>query len=314
MTDQTTDKNGHKNGSTEGETVTSNGAGFGGWLKKIFSSGGDATLRESLEDVIEHHDSGEEEFSDEEKSMLFNILDFGDARVETVMVPRADIKAVEETISIGDLMQVFKKADHSRLPVYGETLDDPKGMVHIKDLMGMIVKHSKRKTSIDSAVFDKPLNKTNIMRDLLYVPPSMHAVDLLVKMQATRLHMACVIDEYGGTDGLVTIEDLVEEIVGEIEDEHDSNSGPHIHEQKDGSFIADARLPIEELEALTGIDFLPEEEDEEVETLGGLVFSEEGRVPVRGELIKHKSGIVFEILQADPRRIKKLRIHRSSES
>lgn len=315
MSDQKSNMDNTENTSHElpAEQGTSSQGGFGSWLRKIFTTGGDTSLRESLEDVIEHHAPSDAEFSDEERSMLFNILDFGNARVETVMVPRADIKAVEDIITIGELMQVFKEAEHSRLPVYGESLDDPKGMVHIKDLMGLIVSHTNGAGRIDEAMFERPLGKANIMRDLLYVPPSMQAVELLLKMQTTRLHMAAVIDEYGGTDGLVTIEDLVEEIVGEIEDEHDSDSGPLIKLQKDGTYLADARASIEELEEILDVDFFPEERDEDIDTLGGLVFAEAGQVPVRGELIKHESGIVFEILQADPRRIKKLRIHDSSD-
>jgi len=221
------------------------------------------------------------------------------------------------------LMRVFHDAGHSRLPVFADTLDEPIGMVHIKDVMGWITavagkpvnrsaKNGKKQKpdslQLDKVNLTKPLTRMRLIRDVLFVPPSMPAVDLLVKMQATRIHMAIVVDEYGGTDGLVSIEDLVEEIVGEIEDEHDADDGPLIVEDGPDHYIADARALIDEIVSLKGLGPLSER-DEDIDTVGGLVFSTIGRVPVRGELIRHDSGLEFEVLEADPRRLRRLRIH-----
>ncbi len=299
-------------------------------VRTVLGGNGDTTLRESLEDVIEQHEVEGDSLSAEERSMLQNILAFGELRVEDVMVPRADIVAVEHIASIGDLIDIFRTAGHSRLPVYRDTLDDPIGMVHIKDVMGWIAAKGMRKTrakksakppqqparpastvpDLSKADLSTPLSDTRIRRDVLFVPPSMPAIDLLAKMQSTRIHMAVVVDEYGGTDGLASIEDLVEEIVGEIEDEHDADDTPMITDVE-GGYDADARLPIEDLEEILGFELGSEDDDEDFDTLGGLVFDMVGRVPVRGELIRHKTGIEFEVLQGDPRRLRKLRIHLS---
>jgi len=295
-------------------------------LRNSIGMAPDTSLRESLEDVIEQHETEAGNISPEERSMLLNILDFGELRVEDVMVPRADIIAIEDTAALEQIISVFQKAGHSRLPVYHETLDDPLGMVHIKDLFSWMAaagsarvkkngKNGNGKSvpenlpSIDLSRIDLtlPLGEISLKREVLYVPPSMPAADLLVKMQASHIHMAIVVDEYGGTDGLVSIEDLVEEIVGEIEDEHDTQDGPLIHPNNDGSYTADARVPIEDLEQLLGVD-LTNERDEDIDTLGGLVFSLAGRIPLRGELIAHECGLEFEVLEVDPRRIGKVRI------
>jgi len=294
----------------------------------------DTTLRESLEDVIEQHETDAGDITPEERSMLLNILDFGELRVDDVMVPRADIVAIEDTWPLAQIISVFQQAGHSRLPVYHETLDDPSGMVHIKDLFSWMavagsapvkkngkngkngngITASENPPAIDLSRIDLalPLAEISLTREILYVPPSMPAADLLVKMQASRIHMAIVVDEYGGTDGLVSIEDLVEEIVGEIEDEHDTQHGPFIHPNKDGSYTADARVPIEDLEKLLNVD-LSNEHEEDIDTLGGMVFALAGRVPVRGELIAHKCGLEFEVLEVDPRRIGKVRISRTKK-
>lgn len=299
-------------------------------FKALFGKNGDASLRESLGDVIDQHEGSRTEFSLRERSMLIRLLDFGELRVEDVMVPRADIDSVDENIAIGELLSIFATAGHSRLPVYRETLDDPLGMVHIKDLMHWMTKQgAAKKPARASSAKPKPakskpqasninlgnvdLNLTlaeiDVTRTVLFVPPSMSAGDLLVKMQTTRIHMAVVVDEYGGTDGLVSIEDLVEEIVGEIADEHDAEEGPMIEPESDEVYIADARTPIEELEELIGMPLVADVREEDADTLGGLVFSLVGRIPVRGELIRHETGIEFEILDADARRIRKLRVH-----
>jgi CBS domain containing-hemolysin-like protein len=251
--------------------------------------------------------------------MMLNLIKFADLRVDDVMVPRADIVAIEAGQSVRQLLDRFIEANHSRMPVYRESLDDLSGMIHIKDLVRWLNQKgskARRKRAKETAVSALSLNSTDlatevnalgITREVLFVPPSMPAGDLLIKMQSTHIHMAIVVDEYGGTDGLVSIEDLVEEIVGDISDEHDSDE-ELIVSNDDGSFTASARAGLEELETLLNVDFLPEERDEETDTLGGLIFSMFGRVPVRGELLRHASGVEFEILEADPRRVKRVKI------
>ncbi|MGE3529794.1 MAG: transporter associated domain-containing protein, partial [Methyloceanibacter sp.] len=201
----------------------------------------------------------------------------------------------------------------SRLPVYHETLDDPRGMIHIRDLMSWITTEAEAGgaaldlTKVDLA---RTVATVNITRELLYVPASMLVLDLLLKMQTTRIHLALVVDEYGGTDGLVSIEDLIEEVVGEIADEHDVEDGPRIKSDPKLGLVADARAPIEELEKVLGFSLVSDAEREDIDTLGGLAFSIAGRIPARGERVRHPSGVEFEVLEADRRRIKKLRIHR----
>jgi len=233
-------------------------------------------------------------------------------------VPRADIIAVEDTITIDALMRVFREAEHSRLPVYHETLDDPRGMIHIRDLMSWITSQAEIAGASDLMLGAVDLNRgvgtIGISRDLLFVPGSMSGLDLLLKMQTTRLHLALVVDEYGGTDGLVSIEDLVEEVVGEIDDEHDVAEEPMLIDDPKSGLIADARTPIEELQTHLNVTLITPEQEEDIDTLGGLVFSLAGRIPSRGELVKHPSGIEFEVLEADPRRITKLRVHRLQTS
>ena len=292
----------------------------------------DTGLRDVIEDALEKEETPDESFSPQERVMLLNLLRFGAVTVEDVMVPRADIVAVDEQASLGDLLCMFQEAGHSRIPVYHETLDDPRGMIHIKDLMSWITTRARERPPrtrkkaaggtrkragvqplrLSGLDLSKPVSSASIERDMLFVPPSMSVVELLLRMQTTRIHLALVVDEYGGTDGLVSIEDLVEEIVGEIEDEHDQNDGPLIRQDADGGLIADARTPIEDLEKRLGLTLVSPERDEHIDTLSGLVFTLAGRVPLRGELVRHDSGIEFEVLEADPRRIKKLRVHRAS--
>ncbi|MDP2619365.1 MAG: hemolysin family protein [Hyphomicrobiales bacterium] len=305
-----------------------------GWLARLKSSLGlvsDQTLRESLETALERPEHLSAAFSPEERLMLLNILGFRELRIEDVMVPRADIIACEERVQIGKLLRIFRSAGHSRIPVYRETLDDPTGMVHIKDLMSWMTEQAQkgrrrargaaagtseaeRKPTADAGLdlrgidFSKPLTSAEVIRPVLFVPPSMPAVDLLVKMQTTHIHLALVVDEYGGTDGLVSIEDLVEEIVGEIEDEHDLAHAARIEPTEDGGYIVDARFPIEDFREKMGRDLGLTAAEEEVDTLGGLVFSELGRIPVRGEIVTYNDHLEFEVLDADPRRIKKLKV------
>jgi CBS domain containing-hemolysin-like protein len=284
------------------------------WFERLlqtFGLGEEPDLRELIEDALARSKS--DTLSSQERSMLRRILRLGTLTIEDVMVPRADIIAVDDTISVADLMGVFRQAEHSRVPVYHETLDDPRGMVHIRDLMSWITSEAEacKEGSLNLGKVDLGRNiaSINILREILYVPGSMSVLDLLLKMQTTRLHLALVVDEYGGTDGLVSIEDLVEEVVGDIADEHDVEDEPLIKSDPRLGLVADARTPISDLEKHLGLELASEEQEEEVDTLGGLVFAIAGRIPARGELVQHPSGIEFEVLDADPRRIKKLRIH-----
>ncbi|MBP2295850.1 hemolysin family protein [Azospirillum rugosum] len=267
---------------------------FRGWLRTVLGGRDDATLRATIEELIEDQDTGEESLGAGERALLANILKLRDRTVDDVMVPRADIVAVEVDTPFPALVQRMAEDAHSRMPVYRETLDDVVGMVHIKDVLAALAQ-------------GKAVALADIVRDLTIVAPSMPVVDLLVQMRQKRQHMALVVDEFGGIDGLVTIEDLVEEIVGEIEDEHDEEASPRLVERPDGSIIADARVSIEDFEERVGT-FLTEEEREDIDTLGGLVVSLAGRVPGRGEMLTHPSGLEFEIVEADPRRIKRLRV------
>ncbi|HKB22126.1 MAG TPA: hemolysin family protein [Methyloceanibacter sp.] len=283
------------------------------WFERLlqtFGLGEEPDLRELIEDALARSKS--DTLSTQERSMLRRILQFGTLTVEDVMVPRADIIAVDDTVSVAELMDVFRQAEHSRVPVYHETLDDPRGMVHIRDLMSWITSEAKadQEGTLNLAKVDlaRSIASINILREILYVPGSMSVLDLLLKMQTTRLHLALVVDEYGGTDGLVSIEDLVEEVVGDIADEHDVEDEPLIKSDPRLGLVADARTPISDLEKYLALE-LASEEQEEVDTLGGLVFAIAGRIPARGELVRHPSGIEFEVLDADPRRIQKLRIH-----
>lgn len=229
-------------------------------------------------------------------------------RVDDVMVPRADIVSVDSTSTLSELSAAFKEAGHSRLPVYKETLDDPTGMVHIKDLLPYLMLNAKGRTN--KTYPDKKVLQY-IKREVLFVPPSMLAQDLLRRMQGRRIHMAIVVDEYGGTDGLVTIEDLIETIVGDIDDEHDERDPEvQIVTGKNGRSIweADARILIDDFEKAIGRDFATPDEEDDVDTLGGLIFTLAGRVPERGEIIRHASGVEFEVMDADSRRVKRLRI------
>ena len=261
-----------------------------------------AAMRESLEEVIEESDRKEAALSPQERVLLANMLAFGELKVSDVMVPRAQIVAADEDTPATELMSLFREAKHSRLPVYRESLDDPTGLVHVKDVLSLLEPggDGHRLTSATIA---------GIKRPILFVPPSMRALDLLLKMQASHTHLALVIDEYGGTDGLVSIEDIIEEIVGDIADEHDEDA-PALRQDADG-FVADARVELEDFKTETGIDLSTPEADEDVDSLGGLVASLVGRVPQRGEIIAHPSGYEFEVLEADPRRIKRLRIRRA---
>jgi magnesium and cobalt transporter len=259
-----------------------------------------AAMRESLEEVIEDSERQSPALSEQERVMLTNMLAFGELKVRDVMVPRAEIVAADETMPLPELVTLLRAAKHSRLPVYRETLDDATGLVHVKDVMALLELRPDG---------DYRLEKSSIpviKRPVLFVPPSMRALDLLLKMQTSHTHLALVIDEYGGTDGLVTIENIIEEIVGDIADEHDDEG---VALRRDGTcYVVDARLDLEDFKSETGIDLSTPESDEDVDSLGGLVTSLLGRLPQRGEIITHPAGFEFEVLDADPRRVRRLRI------
>jgi hemolysin (HlyC) family protein len=285
------------------------------------------TARADLKDILDAMSPGESGFSPEESRMLRNILGLRERRVGDVMVPRADIVAVQQDIKLGELVRVFEGAGHSRLVVYNDTLDDPVGMVHIRDLIAFMTaraavdpeKNARRKKPLPAGLDLKavnlgmPLSTTKIVREILFVPPSMRVIDLLARMQATRIHLALVVDEYGGTDGLASIEDIVEQIVGEIADEHDEDERPAIAQQPDGSFVTDARATIEDVVGVVGNDFDVGEAAEEVDTIGGYLVTRAGRLPVRGEIVPGPGLFEFEVLDADPRRVKRVRITRLKE-
>jgi CBS domain containing-hemolysin-like protein len=235
-----------------------------------------------------------------QSAMRLRLEEFEQARVEDAMIPRADIVAVEVDTGFDELIAIFAEATHSRLPVYRDTLDNPIGFVHIKDVVGEIAR--------DGETAKKSLER--IARHTLIVPPSMPLGDLLVKMQATRIHLAIVVDEYGGTDGLISLEDLVEEIVGEIEDEHDSDT-PMLTIRGAGIWEVDARIEIEDFAEETGINLELADYEDEIDTLGGVAFALAGRIPERGEVLRHPSGTDFEIIDADSRRIRRMKLRKS---
>jgi CBS domain containing-hemolysin-like protein len=280
-------------------------------LKRIsaFMRGADtaAQMRESLEEVIEESERHTAELSAPERQMLANLLKFGELRVSDVMIPRADIVAADENTSLADFVALIRDVQHSRLPVYRETLDDPTGLVHIKDVLNYM------ETLPDGSFRWKAGSVGQFKRKLLFAPPSMPLLDLLLKMQTAHTHLALVIDEYGGTDGLVSIEDIIEEIVGDIADEHDEDA-QQVRKLEDGLYVADARIDLDDFRAQTGIALAPEDPEQDVDSLGGLVVSLLGRVPQRGEIVTHPSGFEFEVLEADPRRVKRLRVRQPKAS
>lgn len=254
------------------------------------------TARDALGELIDEPEEGEGSLGASERQLLGNILDLHERTISDVMVPRADIIAIKAGTDLAGLVALIAEEGHSRVPLYTETLDDAFGMVHVKDVLAW----RGRDDAFEAAAIKRPV---------LFVSPSMHVLELLLEMRANRVHMALVVDEFGGVDGLVTIEDLVEEIIGEIEDEFDEDEKPALEKRGDGSWIAGARTPLEDLETAFGLTLFSEDEHDEVDTLGGLVFTIAGRVPGRGELLTHElSGLEFEVLDADPRHIKRLRI------
>lgn len=285
-------------------------------LRAVVGLKGSGSIRKDLADALADEDVSAA-FTPEERAMLANILRLREVRVDDVMVPRADIEAVEIGISLGELLAGFRRSGHSRMPVYRDSLDEPVGLVHIKDLMVHVIEAATLQSAGANADLDlnrvdlsKPLAQTGLVRNILFVPPSMPIAALLASMQASRMQMALVIDEYGGTDGLVSLEDAVEMIVGDIEDESDEDTGPMIVPDGGGGFLADARADLDELTAALGESLTTADGGEDIDTVGGLVFNLIGRIPVRGELIAGPAGYEFEILDADPRRIKRMRIYK----
>lgn len=303
---------------------------------RIWRNSSGSSMREALADALSTDSDHDTAFSPEERAMLNNILRFREVRVEDVMVPRADIEAVDLTVTIGELMILFEESGRSRMPIYSESLDDPRGMVHIRDLLGYVTKQAYNthmagmaaaNVSSDDETSDKParqpkpvfdmtrvdLDKTveeaGIIRPVLFVPPSMLASDLMQRMQASRTQMALVIDEYGGTDGLASLEDIVEMVVGDIEDEHDDEEVMFAR-TSDDVFVADARVELEEIAEAIGPDFDIKDRIEDVDTLGGLIFASLGRIPARGEVVQALPGFEFHVLEADPRRVRRVRIVR----
>lgn len=266
---------------------------FGFWTKPASN--------EELAEALENGAAAASRLPRARREMIERVIAFDEKRVEDVMAPRADIVALDIDTPLDRLVRAFAEAGHSRMPIYRHDLDDPQGMAHLKDVIELIADPAKAKA------IDGPILKS-IRRDILYVPPSMRVTDLLLKMQASRIHMALVIDEYGGTDGLVTIEDLVEEIVGDINDEHDDEEAPTIRPHPGGGWEADARVELEEIAEATRVTLVAD--DDEVDTLGGLVFALAGRVPQRGEVLSHPSGLDFEVTEADPRKLRKIRVRR----
>ena len=281
-----------QNGKVE---ATASAGGVLAWLKSLLGlKAGESSARDVLEELIEEREEGEVPIDAEERLLMANILELKGRTIHDVMVPRADIISIESGTGLSGVIDLLTREGHSRLPVFNEDLDDSIGMIHIKDVLAWRGR-------------DKEFSLRQIVREVLFVPPSMQVLELLLQMRATRCHMALVVDEFGGIDGLVTIEDLVEEIVGEIEDEHDRTDEPVMVDGPNATIIADARVTIEMLEQRLG-NIVSDEEREDIDTLGGLVFSLAGRVPVRGELISHPSGLEFEIIDADPRHIKSMRL------
>ncbi|WJH42066.1 hemolysin family protein [Aliirhizobium terrae] len=328
-------------GSSSARSEHSSRSGNSFWsraLRLLRPSQGEQ-LREDLADALMADTNISNAFSPDERAMLHNILRFREVRVEDIMVPRADIEAVDMNMTIGELMIHFEETGRSRMPVYVDNLDDARGFVHIRDLLSYLAKQARNKRRTSSranspaqvantieksekpartpkAAFDlgrvnleQTVAEAGLIRKLLFVPPSMLASDLLRSMQAARTQLALVIDEYGGTDGLVSHEDIVEMVIGDVEDEHDSDE-VMFSKTGDDIFVADARVELEEIAKAIGSDFDIRDRLEDVDTLGGLIFSALGRIPVRGEVVQAVPGFEFQILEADPRRIKRVRILR----
>ena len=279
------------------------------------------SLRETLETAIQEMGAEDDaSLSQQERLMLLNVLEFGETKVSEVMIPRADIVAVEENQTVAELLNLFARIGHSRVPVFRDSLDNPIGMVHIKDAIAWVTRGAKLslqdETALERAVQSLDLSRSalrttiasaKLVREALFVPSSMSALALLAKMKQKQIDLAIVVDEFGGTDGLATFQDVVEAITGDIADEHDDSKALAIGVENE-AFIASARTPIEDVEQALGISLTTNGIPEDVETLGGLIMATVGSVPKRGQIIPHPSGVTFEILEAGLRRLHKVRI------
>ena len=265
------------------------------------------SVRESIAELVQEAAEATQlpgqlpELDRQERVLIANVLRLRDTTADDVMVPRADIVAMRADVTLEQAVDLLRREGHSRLPVYREQLDDIIGMVHIKDVFAYVGRP-------DAFALEA------ILRRPLMVAPQVPVLDLLLQMRQARVHLALVVDEYGGIDGLVTIEDLVETIVGDISDEHDEVEGPMVTERSDGALDVNARLPVEDFEARVGPVLTEDERDADIDTVGGLVFTLAGRVPARGEVLRHPSGMEFRVLDADARRIRRLRVRRAPDA
>lgn len=299
----------HDTGLMNGERGESGSNWFNRLAANLGFSGGADDARTVIEEALREDDGAA--FTARERAMLQRVLHFKDQRLEDVMVPRVDVVALDESATMSEVVALIAKAGHSRIPVYRDTLDEPLGMVHVKDVLRWLTGDRDNGTAalrLDRCDLGATIAETGIIREVIFAPASMSALDLLVRMQNRHIHMALIIDEYGGTDGLVSIEDLLEEVVGNIEDEHDSSQDPMIVEDEEG-IVADARADVEDVERFVG-QSLASRNDDDIDTIGGLIFAMLGRVPAVGEVIGYRGGIRFEILDADGRRIKRVRVTR----
>lgn len=264
---------------------------------------------DAVEEALRAGEESGEMLEGAHKDMILRAARFDRLKVADVMRPRAEIVAVEAAATLGEAAAVFSESQHSRLPLYGETLDDPQGFVHVRDVLSLLTPgpDGEAKAEFSDAALAR------IRRDILFVPQSMTLATLFIKMQSSRIHLALVVDEYGGTDGLVSMEDLVEQIVGAIDDEHDIDAAL-VMERPLGAFEADGRAPMDQLEAMLGASLALPDHDDEFDTAGGLAVALAGRLPQRGEILNHPAGFDVEIVDADPRRVKRIRVKRASDS
>jgi magnesium and cobalt transporter len=284
----------HPQFSVPAADVVSTGGLLRAILRRLRRREKNEAVREAIEELIEETPESDTPISEDQRVLLANILKLRDKTVRDVMVPRVDIVAISADTPLDEVVRLIQAEAHSRYPVYRESLDDVIGMVHIKDVLAYWGTPKK-------------FNLRDILRRVVFVAPTLPVLDMLLDMRRSRSHMALVVDEFGGTDGVLTIEDLVEEIVGEIEDEHDVAQAPAVLRRADGTIDINGRTPVEMLEQEIG-NVLSEDERREIDTVGGLIFSLLGRIPERGEVVSHPSGVEFEILDVDPRRIRRLRV------
>ncbi|MEJ1159651.1 hemolysin family protein [Prosthecomicrobium sp. N25] len=325
---QNTGQNGGSPAHDGGEGREGDSRSGESWIDRLMTAVGlkpsTASLRDHLETVLETEAAGDATFTPEERAMIRNILRLRETRVEDVMVPRSEITAIAADVTLTELMLAFKESGHSRMPVYRESLDDASGMVHIRDLMGHIAEEATVRASLvetreerSAGIYltqvdlSRRLEDAGLIRPVLFVPASMPATDLLARMQANRIQIALVIDEFGGVDGLVSLEDIVETVVGDIEDEHDiAEEAADVVPAGEGTWIVDGLVELDDVAAATGIRFEGEALPEDVETIGGLVFALAGRMPAIGEVVRSEKlpGVALEVLDADSRRVKRLRV------